>query len=60
LSRKISEIFSISKYLVSVRERFDHYSLLMYLDFFIYSSTALIHYYESGNLAEDCKHFECA
>jgi len=24
-----------------------------------YYSTAFIHSYESGNVAEDCKHFEC-
>jgi len=33
--------------------------ILSYVFGFLYSS-ALIHSYESGNLAEDHKHFECA
>jgi len=60
-AQKISEIFSISKYLTSISERLrSTYSFfLLYLDFYTVLS-ALTHSCDSQNLAEDCKRFKCA
>jgi len=52
--------FSIAKYLTSISTRFDQLIHFSHVFGCLYSSTALIHSYESENLAEDCKHFECA
>jgi len=43
--------------LTSISEIFDQVTHFSYVFGFVYRS-ALIHSYKSGNLEEDCKHFE--